>query len=61
MLPPGVQLFMSFFLSICYYFSVCRVLEQTHLLTSFGRAVGFLSDLTMCVAVKRRLFFVIEI
>jgi hypothetical protein len=23
-------------------------------LTSFGRAVGFLSDLAMCVAVKRR-------
>jgi len=28
-------------------------LGQTHLLTSFGRAVGFLSDLAMCVAEKR--------
>jgi hypothetical protein len=37
-------------------FSVCRALGQTHLLTSFGRAVGFLSDLAMCVAVKRRHF-----
>jgi hypothetical protein len=27
--------------------------EQTHSLTSFGRAVGFLSDLAMCVAVVR--------
>jgi len=42
-----------FFLSICYYFSVCRAWGQTHLLTSFGCAVGFLSDLAMCVAVKR--------
>ena len=30
------------------------MLGQTHLLTSFGCAVGFLSDLAMCVAVKRR-------
>jgi len=29
------------FLSICYYFSVFRALGQTHLLTSFGRVVGF--------------------
>jgi len=43
----------SLFLSICYYFSVCRAWGQTHLLTSFGCAVGFLSDLAMCVAVKR--------
>jgi len=26
---------------------------QTHSLTSFGRALGFSSDLAMCVAVKR--------
>jgi len=28
-----------------------RAFGQTHSLTSFGRAVGFLSDLAMCVAV----------
>ena len=34
-------------------FALPRALGQTHSLTSFGRAVGFLSDLAMCVAVKR--------
>ncbi len=34
-------------------FAVPRAFGQTHSLTSFGRAVGFLSDLAMCVAVKR--------
>ena len=34
-------------------FAVISALGQTHSLTSFGRAVGFLSDLAMCVAVKR--------
>ena len=33
-----------------------RAVGQTHSLTSFGRAVGFLSDLAMCVAVKRGLY-----
>jgi len=48
-LPPGVYSFMSFLLSICYYFPVCRSLGQTHLLTSFGRAVAFLKRLgNMC-------------
>jgi len=38
-------------------FAVPRAFGQTHSLTSFGRVVGFLSDLAMCVAVKRWLFF----
>ena len=37
-------------------FAVSRAFGQTHSLTSFGRAVGFLSDLAMCVAVKRGLY-----
>ena len=34
-------------------FAVPCAFGQTHSLTSFGRAVGFLSDLAMCVAVKQ--------
>ena len=34
-------------------FAVPCVFGQTHSLTSFGRAFGILSDLAMCVAVKR--------
>jgi len=44
------------FPSICYYFPVCRVLEQTHSLTSFGFSVGSWG-LAMCVAVKRWHYF----
>ena len=44
------------FKQLAIKFAVPRAFEQTHSLTSFGRAVGFLSDLTMCVAVKRWLF-----
>jgi len=34
-------------------FAVPCAFGQTHSLTSFGCAVGFLSGLAMCVAVKR--------
>jgi hypothetical protein len=40
-------------------FAVSRAFGQTHSLTSFGRAFDFLSDLAMCVAVKRWHFHLI--
>jgi hypothetical protein len=46
------QLAFIHFQSIIYQFAVTRAFGQTHSLTSFERAVGFLSDLAMCVAVK---------
>ncbi|MBV2196697.1 MAG: hypothetical protein KUL78_09365, partial [Flavobacterium sp.] len=48
----SVFIFSVIFLSICYFVSVCRALEQTHSLTSFGFSVGSWG-LAMCVAVKR--------
>ena len=51
----SVFIFSVIFLSICYFVSVCRALEQTHSLTSFGFSIGS-CGLAMCVAVKHWLF-----
>ena len=55
LLGAGALCFQSFFLSICYFVSVCRGLGQTHSLTSFGFSVGS-CGLAMCVTVKRSHF-----
>ncbi|HBH24174.1 MAG TPA: hypothetical protein DDY13_12220 [Cytophagales bacterium] len=51
------QLAFIHFNQLAINFAVSRAFGQTHSLTSFGRAIGFSSDLAMCVAVKRRLYF----
>jgi hypothetical protein len=54
----SVFIFPVIFLSICYFISVCRALEQTHSLTSVGYSFGFpmnrdkLWGMEMCVAVS---------
>ncbi len=54
----SVFIFSVIFLSICYFVSVCRALEQTHSLTSFGFSIGS-CGLAMCVAVKRGHLFLL--
>ncbi len=41
---------------VLYSSQSVSVMGQPYSLTSFGHAVGFLSDLAMCVAVKRGLY-----
>ncbi len=60
-LAPSAKCFIYFvtswplfiFNQLVINFVVHRAFGQTHSLTSFGRAVGFSSDLAMCVVVKR--------
>gem|GEM_PF-3787263 len=54
------SIFPVIFISICYFYSVCRALGQTCSFASFGLCVG-LCGLQMCMAAKGWLIYLLSL